>query len=73
MWWRVKDHCVPHRGGSHSATPDLPIGEPVIPPQIALARGPPDWLEADLDQTTANDSEAAEPIPEFEFDQTVSW
>ena len=48
----------------------------VLPPdflQIALARGPPDWLEADLDQTTANDSEAAEPIPEFEFAQTVCW
>ena len=58
------------------------IGEPVTPPQIALARlpvrrtltgGPPDWSEADFDQTYPNDSEQAEPVPEYEFDQTVSW
>ena len=49
------------------------IGEPITPPRIAPARAPPDWLEADVDQTTPNDSEEAEPVPEFEFDQTVSW
>ena len=25
------------------------------------------------DQMTANDSEAVEPVPEFEYDQTMSW
>ena len=49
------------------------IGEPVTPPRTTPARAPPDWLEADVDQTCTNDSEVAEPIPEFEFDQTVSW
>lgn len=49
------------------------IGEPVTPPQFSPARGPPDWLEADVDQTHLNGSEPAEPVPEFEFDQTVSW
>jgi len=49
------------------------IGEPAIPPRIAPARALPDWLEADFDQTYPNESEAAEPVREFEFDQTVSW
>ena len=49
------------------------IGEPVTPPRTTPARAPPDWLEADVDQTCTTDSEVAEPIPEFEFDQTVSW
>ena len=35
-----------------------------------LPRAPPDRLEADFDQSTVNDSEATEPIPQFEFDQT---
>ena len=49
------------------------IGEPATPPQIALARGPPDWLEADFDQTYLNETEETEPVPEYAFDQTVSW
>jgi len=49
------------------------IGEPATPPRIALARAPPDWLEADFDQTVLDESEEAEPAPDFEFDQTVSW
>jgi len=49
------------------------IGEPATPPRIALARGPTDWPEADFDQTYLNEPEEAEPVPEFEFDQTVSW
>jgi hypothetical protein len=49
------------------------IGEPVTPPQVSPARGPPDWLEADVGQTHLNGSEQAEPVPEFEFDQAVSW
>ena len=49
------------------------IGEPITPPRTTPARAPPDWLGADFDQTSPNDSEAAEPVPEFEFDQTMSW
>ena len=49
------------------------IGEPATPPRIAPTRGPPDWLEADLDQTYLNETEEAEPVPEFDFDQTLSW
>ncbi len=33
----------------------------------------PDWPDADYEQTAPNESETAELIPEFEFDQTVSW
>jgi len=47
------------------------IGEPATPPRIAPARAPLDWLEVDFDQTILDES--AEPVPEFEFDQTVSW
>ena len=49
------------------------IGEPATPPRIAPARAPPDWLEADFDQTILDESEEAEPVPDFEFDQTVNW
>ena len=49
------------------------IGEPVTQPRIAIARAPPDWLEADIDQTCLNESEQAKSVPEYEFDQTVSW
>ena len=49
------------------------IGEPATPPRIAPARVPPDCLEADLDQTILDESEEAEPVPDFEFDQTVNW
>ena len=49
------------------------IGEPATPPRIAPARAPPDWFEADFDQTILDESEEAEPVPDFEFDQTVSW
>ncbi|MGH8548189.1 MAG: hypothetical protein ACREEM_42670 [Blastocatellia bacterium] len=60
------------RNRSDSAYPDLPLGEPTTPPGIASARAPPDWIEADFDPTVLNESENVEPIPEFEFDQTVS-
>ena len=49
------------------------IGEPTKPPQIASARAPPNELEADFDQTPLQESGQAEPVPEFEFDQTVNW
>ena len=49
------------------------IGEPATPPRIAPARAPPDWLEANVDQTHFDESEETDPVSEFEFDQTVSW
>ena len=49
------------------------IDKPTTPHRIAAARAPPDWLEADFDRMVLNDTEQAEPLPEFEFDQTVSW
>ena len=49
------------------------IGEPTTQPRIATARAPPDWLEADFDQTCLIESEQAESVPEYEFDQTVRW
>jgi len=49
------------------------IGEPTTPPRITSARAPPNWLEADFDQTYLNESKEAEPLPDFEFDQTVHW
>jgi Putative transposase. len=48
------------------------IGEPTTSPPIAAARGPPDF-EADIDQTSVYDSSLAQPAPEYEFDQTISW
>jgi hypothetical protein len=49
------------------------IGEPATAPRIAPARAPPNRLEVDFDQTYFNESEEAQPVPEFEFDQTLSW
>ncbi|MES9858914.1 MAG: hypothetical protein ABW166_20290 [Sedimenticola sp.] len=48
------------------------IGEPDGAPVIAPARGPPDFsLELDQSQAWANDG--ADPVPEFEYDQSVNW
>jgi Putative transposase len=49
------------------------IGEPITPPRLTPARAPADWIEIDFDQTVPDESENLEPVPEFEFDQTVSW
>ena len=49
------------------------IGEPATPPPIVPARAPPDWPEPDFDQINRRKAEQAEPITEFEYDQTVSW
>ena len=46
------------------------LGLPIEPPRDAPARDPP--LE-ELDQTPAFDPADPEPVPEYEFDQTVSW
>ena len=45
------------------------IGEPTEPPRIAQARGPPDW---DDNQDPHGDP-LAQPAPDYDFDQTLSW
>lgn len=46
------------------------LGLPSRPPRVAPARDPP--LEA-LDQRPAFDPADPESVPEYEFDQSVSW
>jgi hypothetical protein len=47
------------------------IGEPVEPPRISPARGPPIWDE-EIHQDSYGDP-LAQPAPDDDFDQTVSW
>jgi hypothetical protein len=47
------------------------IGEPLRPPPITPARGPPAW-DDDLGPRPDWDL-IAQPDPGFEFDQRVSW
>ncbi len=47
------------------------IGEPAQPPRIEPARGPPAWEEK-AEALPLLDS-LAQPEPDFQFDQTVSW
>jgi NodT family efflux transporter outer membrane factor (OMF) lipoprotein len=54
------------------------IGEPATPPPIAPARGPPSWEEADsgtiiLDEERFAGDPLAQPEPECELDQRLSW
>lgn len=45
------------------------LSEPIAPPKLAPARGPPRWKAAgqgDAGPLTL-------PIPEFEFDQRIAW
>ncbi len=54
------------------------IGEPAQPPPIAPARAPPQWEEDDggadfLDEERLTGDPPAEPEPDFEFDQRISW
>jgi hypothetical protein len=54
------------------------IGEPTTPPRIASARGPPEWYEdsaedaIDAEEYPAGDP-LAQPEPEYEYDQRMSW
>ena len=49
----------------------LHVGEPTAPPRIAPARGPPLW---DLpDARTGDFDPHAQPAPEYEFDQRITW
>lgn len=52
------------------------IGESTQPPKIAPARGPPLWETAIASGQACNDPQwdvAAQPVPEFEFDQRIAW
>jgi hypothetical protein len=48
------------------------IGEPTRPPRVAPARGPPQPTDAGVEPRPLWD-ELAQPTPEFQFDQTISW
>jgi len=49
------------------------LGEPTKAPHIArAARGPPDW-EGDFDTREGDTFARSESLPEYEFDQRVSW
>ena len=47
------------------------VGEPTAPPELAPARGPPLWELAD--EPVAESGETPAPVPEFVFDQRISW
>ena len=47
------------------------ISEPIEPPPITPAGGPPDW---DDEPAPLPDYDVlVPPVPEFEFDQRISW
>jgi len=48
-----------------------PIGEPDHAPAISPARGPP-VSDAEINQTQGWDDNAVDPIPDYEFDQTIN-
>jgi hypothetical protein len=54
------------------------IGEPAMAPRIAPARGPPSWEQDDcghifLDQDRFPGDPLAQPEPDYEFDQRLTW
>jgi hypothetical protein len=52
------------------------LGEPTQVPKIAPARGPPLWEAAMASERAGNNPEwdlSAQPVPEFEFDQSIAW
>jgi hypothetical protein len=46
-------------------------GEPITPPTVAPARGPPPWEMPD--GRTGDCDPHAQPAPEYEFDQRLTW
>ena len=46
------------------------IGESAEPPRLSSARGPPTWDEYIQDSSR---DPSVQPIPDYEFDQTISW
>ena len=62
---RHPPHAGPHRAGT-------------APPRITTTRGPPLWGACDVQMNDAVDvgpdwDDAAQPAPEFEVDQRISW
>jgi hypothetical protein len=52
------------------------LGEPTRPPRFAPARGPPLWAAVTAAPPAGNDphwEQAAQPLPEIEFDQRLAW
>ncbi|MDX2503590.1 MAG: hypothetical protein QNL62_03820 [Gammaproteobacteria bacterium] len=47
------------------------VGEATEPPVISTARGPPGW--DDYNQEQLSDEVDEQSIPDFEFNQCVSW
>jgi len=47
------------------------VGEPTEPPVLSPARGPPGW--DDYNQDMPVDNVNGQSIPEYEFNQYVSW
>ena len=47
------------------------LGEPAAPPRIAPARGPPLWELPPAGQREIDPQ--AQPAPDYEFDQRVTW
>jgi hypothetical protein len=47
------------------------LGEPAAPPRIAPARGPP--LSDMPDATAGGFDPHAQPAPQYEFDQRITW
>jgi hypothetical protein len=47
------------------------LGEPTSPPDVAPARGPPLWEQPA--EPVAHWEDTPAPVPEFVFDQRLSW
>ena len=47
------------------------LGEPITPPTVAPARGPPMWDMPPAGQREIDPQ--AQPAPDYEFDQRVTW
>ena len=52
-WWRIKIFAFLTEADPLQRIL-IHIGEPATKPRIATARTPPDWREADIDQTYLN-------------------
>jgi len=52
----------------------LALGQPIAPPTIAPARGPPLWAAMDDAASHAVPADTlAAPAPDFVFDQRIAW
>ncbi|MGI8895823.1 MAG: hypothetical protein ACR2HE_09275 [Casimicrobiaceae bacterium] len=47
------------------------LGEPITPPTIAPARGPPRWAMPQAGQRETDPQ--AQPAPNYAFDQRIAW